>query len=615
MLSFIILIFINTQLWAKDQHSSFDKMMMVNKEWNNQPDVVPKDLPFISENNHRKLIARHLEMVEHFLGARDVNHLTSKQKENRKKALNHLHQYRLSQAFPINNQYDYNTPIFIDAFDNFCAVGYLIKSTGYESVARMIAKSDNIAYVKTMNYKELDDWAKAFGFTKDELAWIQPGYDPTYKVANLGKGFDSEVEKLFPLNDKLYAVGNFLTADSTIITNGIAFIEKDGADYTYHNVGNGVVGSVNTIIENNGQLVIAGSFSIDATTDNQGVATWDGNQWNPLGCIKGNIKELVEFENELYAVGNFEICDSAGTVSGNFAKWDGTDWSFISGIEDSINTAIVYNAAIYLGGYFTINDKLRNIAKWNPTHGIQAFEIDTIQEINDFEIAWNQLYAVGKQREMNDRKHLFLVYDGSWKPVYQFNDEYNVVGINNGNDAIIINSLTLIEDKLYAAGDFNISNYILYGNNSNFVYHSSYSAPAFEQYNYLSFSVGGSLNSIAKYDGKIFVAGLFSSSYGNTNAVNNIGYVNPYPIGIPEHKKMQVNIYPNPVLNGKLNIDQLNQKAELKVYNMLSQVMGVYPLQANNNTVDLQHYNSGNYFIEIVNAQGQVFKSIFQVLK
>lgn len=71
-------------------------------------------------------------------------------------------------------------PIFEDAAGTRCAVGHLLGRARPDLVARIRA-ADNGAYLPELRLPEPDmaalhDWARATGFTADELAWIQPGY-------------------------------------------------------------------------------------------------------------------------------------------------------------------------------------------------------------------------------------------------------------------------------------------------------------------------------------------------------------------------------------------------------------------------------------------------------
>lgn len=126
------------------------------------------------------LIQMHLSLVEQKLREETPANLSAEAKQNRYECLDILHDYWINGVFPINLYHDTRTPYFIDNFGTACAVGHLIVETGFEDVAHKIHDENNYAYIAELNqiYPELQQWADAYGFEMDELAWIQPGYAP-----------------------------------------------------------------------------------------------------------------------------------------------------------------------------------------------------------------------------------------------------------------------------------------------------------------------------------------------------------------------------------------------------------------------------------------------------
>ncbi|MDP2307746.1 MAG: hypothetical protein Q8P18_17105 [Pseudomonadota bacterium] len=66
-------------------------------------------------------------------------------------------------------------PIFEDRAGVRCAVGHLLGLARPDLVAR-VRDTDNGAHLPELDLPELDDWARASGLSRDELAWIQPSY-------------------------------------------------------------------------------------------------------------------------------------------------------------------------------------------------------------------------------------------------------------------------------------------------------------------------------------------------------------------------------------------------------------------------------------------------------
>ncbi|MAC96806.1 MAG: hypothetical protein CMC96_15045 [Flavobacteriales bacterium] len=154
------------------------ELIEINKYWKFQTDLPENFYEVDFPKNEKSQIQLHLKLVHQVLKERSVHHLNKKQKKNRSTALTILKQYYQNEQFPINLHHSYRIPYFIDDFGTACAVGHLIIETGFPEVSKMIAQQNNYSYLEEMNYPEVELWAKEFGFTIDELKWIQPGYAP-----------------------------------------------------------------------------------------------------------------------------------------------------------------------------------------------------------------------------------------------------------------------------------------------------------------------------------------------------------------------------------------------------------------------------------------------------
>ena len=152
----------------------------LNEFWKNKD----LDYPILWEKIRLKddvsLIQMHLTLVEKTLRGKNVSYLTPEQKLNRGKCLDILKSYSAKGIFPKNLYHTKRTPYFIDKFGTACAVGELIIKTGYGNLASEISAENNNGYIQELNikYAEISQWANLYGFTTDELAWIQPCYCP-----------------------------------------------------------------------------------------------------------------------------------------------------------------------------------------------------------------------------------------------------------------------------------------------------------------------------------------------------------------------------------------------------------------------------------------------------
>lgn len=121
----------------------------------------------------------------------------------------------------------------------------------------------------------------------------------------------------------------------------------------------------------NGDIVVAGDFTVAGGRSANRIARWDGSAWHPLGSgMENTVRALAVLPNgDLIAGGNFY---SAGGVptSSRLARWNGSTWSsvpgglldpgdYINAIEALPNGEFI--VAGKFGGYFN------HIARWTTT--------------------------------------------------------------------------------------------------------------------------------------------------------------------------------------------------------------------------------------------------------
>lgn len=154
----------------------FEQLCAFNPNWKNYPQQVPteRERVFLSDKQY---IQTHLEFVLLTLKSADLSKLTKDQFEMRMHLIEVLSDYRLQGIFPVNYHRSERIPVFIDEMDRHCAVGYLMKETGFENLARRISKADNYIWVKDLSGEEVLKWQQMSGFTLEELKLIQGAYD------------------------------------------------------------------------------------------------------------------------------------------------------------------------------------------------------------------------------------------------------------------------------------------------------------------------------------------------------------------------------------------------------------------------------------------------------
>ncbi len=160
----------------------YQQLCEMNKYWEQHPISNPQLHQETLFPNHEALISFHLLNVEQTLRQNPPAHLTDKQLANRLLCLDILHTYRVAGVYPKNTRHNITIPYFIDDFNTACAVGHLIRETGFENVACRISNEMNYAYLEDMPYPEIAEWANLMGFEVDELKWIQPAYAPPVRI-------------------------------------------------------------------------------------------------------------------------------------------------------------------------------------------------------------------------------------------------------------------------------------------------------------------------------------------------------------------------------------------------------------------------------------------------
>jgi hypothetical protein len=156
----------------------YEQMCGLNAEWTTKNLSNQQLNQRVALTDDVALIQMHLGLVVEQLQHANVQHLTPKQQERRAEGIDILARYRERGVFPSNSHHKSRTPYFIDDFGVACAVGQIVVETGYGEFAEQIRAEHNNGYISELDktYPTLGKWADTYGFTMEELAWIQPTY-------------------------------------------------------------------------------------------------------------------------------------------------------------------------------------------------------------------------------------------------------------------------------------------------------------------------------------------------------------------------------------------------------------------------------------------------------
>ncbi|WP_118975865.1 T9SS type A sorting domain-containing protein [Taibaiella koreensis] len=523
---------------SSGRNRTFDKLNEVNACWAKQPEAATMPLPAYRELSEGEWIRRHLSLVEQVLRARSVSALSAGQRAQRLRALDHLHAYWQEGRFPVNMHYAYRTPIFIDQDDNFCAVGYLLKASGSEAVSRKIAGHTNLAYVAQMHYPQLDSWAHAHGFTKEELAWIQPTYPPRNQVVTLGNGVSGTVKELCvdPGGDKLYVGGAFDQVDGNIGSRNIAYVTQADPDhYTWHDMAGGVNGEVHAITAHEGKIFAGGRFTMAGTVMARNVACWENGSWQLAGCLDGTVEDLAVYNGRLYAAGTFNLCAASDEV--NLAWWNGMGWVAVPGLSGTVKTMETAGGRLILGGSFQHLGAAANAIAWDQNNGFQPFDHPVDNTILDFELFKGVLYAVCEQVTTGNTRLLLRLEGNEWR------SQYDPIGFPFQPVDGQLSMRTLLAD-----GDYLLAGGLFTGNElvGTLVRNNADVSPAPGEQSKRFFWLDDAVNKMIWFKGEMIVGGAFRNGF--TGPVGSIGRRALLGTGIsPSPEFHTFSVTPNPV--------------------------------------------------------------------
>ncbi len=351
----------------------YEHLCEVNAEWKKiSPDadlLIPISFP-----SDRERIQKHLELVEKELRAREISSLSVSQKTNRLRHLDVLHGYWRTGIFPTNHYHAMRQPYFRDNFNVLCAVGFLLWEDGQHDAVNKINRENNYAYIAELavKYPELETWAKENGFTLNELAWIQPAYEPVLpQMENWGGGLNAggRINVMEKDDDKtrLFVAGQFSSIDG-LNANSIAV--WDGSSWSA--LGGGVEGEIFALkyhkFGSKEKLYVAGDFHLPGQPSKQNVAEYDllTGAWKGLqtGDMQGVVYTLHNWYGYLFIGGDFQKVD--GKTAQNLAvyrdfyeEWNATE------SDKGFQTDGPVHAIERVGDYLLIGGAFQQVYQWD----------------------------------------------------------------------------------------------------------------------------------------------------------------------------------------------------------------------------------------------------------
>jgi hypothetical protein len=589
----------------------YEHLCEVNAEWKKiAPDadlLVP-----VKFSSDRERIQKHLELVENELRTREMSSLSASQKANRLRHLDVLHGYWRAGIFPTNHYHAARQPYFRDNFNVLCAVGFLLWEDGQRDAVNKINLENNYAYIAelTPKYPALSKWATENGFTLNELAWIQPAYDPVLpQMENWGGG-------------GLNAGGR------------INVMEKDD-DETL--------------------LFVAGQFSSIGGLSAKSIAVWDGLAWSALGGgVEGEIFALKYHKfgskEKLYVAGDFHL-------PGQPSKQNVAEYDLLTGTWKGLQTGdmqgVVYTlhnqyGTLFIGGDFQKVDgkTSQNLAvyrdfyeEWNQSSHDIGFQTDgpvyDIKLVNNYLLVGGGFQQVYCHEEMlwTDAPHL-VYYDwaGNWLTLTHSLPPVRSLAYFQGNIFVghqfesspigetgisILKAGLWFETPCYTSGDNTIHGFMELNDNTLTAYGGfivgglTYGRGAANFYEDSTYPEGylmadSTVRAMLRFKNEVYVAGDFSKMFNQ----NYPGMVRVKLESVPtdnpgDQLKVQVVATPDRL---RVNYQGWEQEADLVVYDLQGRPLARQTLPSGDGewALDVQSdWASGLYVWHLENANGR----------
>lgn len=446
--------------------SLYAHMLEINAQWKLQdPAGMVGHMP-VSFTNDAERIATHLHFVRERLATNVPSGFTTEQIGRRMELLSKLDRYADRGRFPQNYVLPYRNPVFIDPHSTACAVGQLMIESGHHALADDINYSLSLSYLLDMRssalWPRIASWAEEHGFTANELAWIQPAYDPQLPWTSLGTGTNGTVTVTKTLANGDVFIGGEFTEAGGVNANNVAIWNGTG----YEALGAGMEGTIRCAVEFNGELYVGGSFLFSSND----LAKWNGTSWDFSMVFQGkgpNVNALHVHNGELYAAG--DIVGFGGTDP-LVQRMVGSYWEPVGSYFDgSVLTLASHDGMLVAGGAFTTTTApstpaVLHVGYFNGTDWVQLGE-GLNAKVRDLLDVNGTLYAAGDLYEniaVTFGLARISVGSSQWEQLLPNHENYMYDGLG----PMWISSMIEHQGSLYLGGKFYISPMLgTYGSN------------------------------------------------------------------------------------------------------------------------------------------------------
>ncbi|MBI1185385.1 T9SS type A sorting domain-containing protein [bacterium] len=574
----------------------------INNEWKNHVQYAPKK--YVNFNNDLERIKYHLELVVEFLRQNPPENISDDQLLKRTELIGQLSVYAEEMVFPTNLYHAVRTPYFIDDYGVFCAVGHLIKMSGHENLARRISKEHNYDYVKDIKTEGLVAWANEFGFTVDELAWIQPGYaanEISYKP--FGQGTNGEITYLGSIysynHEKLVIAGEF-TQLGDQACSGIGYYDSTG----FHCISGGITGRVNDVSSGPdiSEITVVGRFQNAASAYQ----------------LKNNIWNEIKLPDTEHTIGN-SLTNYYKSTFIALSRPDSSS-SQVWQIEQNSIPKLKYTANGFIADIsytqygFAIAGQFSEVTiiDSNTTYNTRNLLIHHFDDDNDYMPDTVLTFNLKCHRLNRIKRYENLVYFlgtnryryNNYSCVYKFR-ETSILPINYGYLKGSVMDMLLTTEESYLVGDFEFNT-------------GMFSSKGVCTYNPMSEIFGdggqidGKVNSIAlePIDNQIIIGGSFAYDGHIKDPIHLVAIEKNH--SATEDISNDVKIYPNPVTNGKLTLKFGSNTSvhDYQIFDLSGKMLINQHIEtsAESLVIDVSKLEKGVYLLSVNSQSGAILR-------
>ena len=391
------------------------------------------------------------------------------------------------------------------------------------------------------------------------------------------------------IDNKLYAVGTFLTIDDTLACPGIA--KWDGQEWDSI-IPSGGIPSFTSLLLYNGYLWVG--------TANGYVGYYNGTAVVNVGGFNDEVLTMCVYRNKLYVGGRFTDVD--GMSVSFIACYDGTNWSEPGGgiwctqFPGDVSAMCVWNDKLIVGGSFDQAGgvSVHSVAAWNDTAwsdvggGVIYTNAPTlVAMVFSLGVYQNDLIVGGRLDKTGDNTMVNYICE--------FNGvNWSSLGIGTTADVEAVygwDSILYVGGGFLSAGGMPNTHYIAKWNGA--------------QWQNVGTGLEGNPKTFCVYDSILYVGG-YGFAIDGFIAPGIVRLMN-YPdtaLAINEIKETEFTIYPNPA-NETVTITAENIK-EIVVSNLLGEVVQSlkYKVQSNTAAIDISKLSQGIYLLRFQTNNG-----------